>query len=122
MKSESLIYDRLQKKIDQDGRPLKGIYLTRRVTSSFLQAIPPNIQHFDAYLYAVVKRKPEKETNNKWGKDARIDPCFLNWEQKIIEMVIPFNINDGIKSIDDLDEEFFEAIQASFIAMMYGMF
>jgi len=121
MKSESLIYDRLRKKINQDGEPLKGIYLTRRVTSPFLQAIPPNIQHFDAYLYAVVKRKPEKETNNEWGKDVRIDPCFLNWEQKIIEMVIPFNINNGIKSIDDLDEEFFEAIQASFIAMMYGM-
>jgi len=121
MKSESLIYDRLRKKINQDGEPLKGIYLTRRLTSPFLQAKPPNIQHFDVYLYAKVKRKPEKETNNEWGKDVRIDPCFLNWEQKIIEMVIPFNINNGIKSIDDLDEEFFEAIQASFIAMMYGM-
>ena len=121
MKSESLIYARLRKRIDQDGKPLKGIYFTRRVTSSFLQAIPLSIQHFDVYLYAVVKRKPEKETDNKWGKDVRIDPCFLNWEQKIIEMVIPFNINDGIRSIDDLDEEFFEAVQASFIAMMHGM-
>jgi hypothetical protein len=122
MKSESLIYNTLQNYINQDGGPLKGIYFTRRVTSSFLQATPLNIQHFDAYLYAVVKRKPEKETNNKWGKDVRIDPCFLNWEQKIIEMVIPFNINDGIKSINDLDEGFFEAIQASFIAMMHGVF
>ena len=121
MKSNSIIYNKLQKKIDQNGHPLKGIHLTRRVTSSFLQAIPPNIQHFDAYLYAIVKRKPEKEINSEWGKDVRINPCFLNWEQKIIEMMIPFDINDGIESINDLDEGFFEAIQESFITMMHGV-
>ena len=96
------------------------IMLTQRVTTSFLLAIPPQISKFDAYLYAVVKRKPEKETDGKWGKDVRIEPCFLNWDQKTIEMQIPLNINEGIKSADDLDENFFETIQAAFIALMYG--
>ncbi len=96
------------------------ITFTRRVTTSFLLAIPPQINKFDAYLYAVVKRKPEKEIDGKWGKDVRIDPCFLNWDQKTIEMRVPLNINEGIESVDDLDESFFETIQAAFIALMYG--
>ena len=106
----------------QKGGPLysPSITFTRRVTTAFLLAIPPQINKFDAYLYAVVKRKPEKETSGKWGKDVRIEPCFLNWDQKTIEMRIPLNINKGIKNMDDLDENFFETIQAAFIALMYG--
>ena len=100
----------------QKGGPLysPSITFTRRVTTAFLLAIPPQINKFDAYLYAVVKRKPEKETSGKWGKDVRIEPCFLNWDQKTIEMRIPLNINKGIKNMDDLDENFFETIWASY--------
>lgn len=100
---------------------MKEIKLTRRTTSSFLQAIPPSITYFDAYVYAVVKRKKGLDDHNhKWGVDVRLDPCELDWDSKTITITIPLNINHGITSIDDLDPNFFEAVQASFLALMHG--
>lgn len=99
----------------------KKIQFTRRVTSSFIQAIPDSIQHFDAYIYAIVKRKEGLDRpNDKWGTDVRLDPCVLDWVTKTITITIPLNINAGITSIDDLDPRFFEAVQASFLALMHG--
>ena len=98
----------------------ESLVITRRVTSIFLQAVPHQVERFDAYLYAIVQRRPDKIVPGIWGKDVRIDPCELDWTQKSITMTIPFNINDGITSVDDLDPRFFESIQASFLALMYG--
>lgn len=95
--------------------------LTRRVTTPFLQSIPPEIEHFDAYMYAVVPRKPGKDfPDEEWGVDARIDPCRLDWEHMSIEMTLPDKINYGIESFDDLDPRFFEAVEAAFISLMHG--
>ncbi len=99
----------------------KEIKFTRRVTSSFLQAIPPSIAHFDAYVYAIVKRRPKLDLPHlKWGADVRLDPCELDWESKTITITIPLNINVGIASVDDLEPHFFEAVQAAFLALMHG--
>lgn len=100
---------------------MKEIKFTRRVTTSFLQAIPARISHFDAYVYAIVKRKKGLDIHeDKWGVDVRLDPCELDWDSKTITITIPLNINYGITSIDDLDPHFFEAVQASFLALMHG--
>ena len=98
-----------------------ALKLTRRVTSPFIQAIPPQIQRFDAYMYAIVKRKIEKEYPNEiWGIDARIDPCILDWDHMSIQMTMPEKINYGIKSFEDLDPHFFEAIEAAFLSLMHN--
>lgn len=97
------------------------ITITRRVTTPFLQAIPSTIEHFDAYIYAIVKRKVGKDIpNEKWGTDVRIDPCKFDWLSKTITINIPLNINFGIISIDDLDPVFFESLEAAFLALMFG--
>ncbi len=97
------------------------IVITRRCTTPFLAAVPPQVEHFDAHLYAVVKRKPGKDIpNNKYGSDVRLDPCELDWMTRSITIHIPLNINAGIESIDDLDQNFFEAIEAAFLAVMQG--
>lgn len=94
---------------------------TRRVTTPFLQSIPQEIDHFDAFMYAIVKRKPGKDfPDNEWGVDARIDPCVLDWDHMSITMTLPDKINYGIESFDDLDPDFFEAIEAAFISLMHG--
>ena len=100
---------------------MNEIIVSRRVTTSFIQSIPASIKHFDAYIYAIVKRKPGRDLpEEKWGTDVRIDPCELDWNSKTILMTIPLNINTGIKSIEDLEDNFFEAVQAAFLALMHG--
>ena len=100
---------------------MKEIKITRRATTPFLQAIPEIVCHFDAYIYAVVKRKPGKDMpNQKWGTDVRLDPCEFDWETKTISITIPLNINIGIMSIDDLNNDFFECVEAGFLALING--
>lgn len=90
-----------------------------RLTTSFLQAIPDNIKQYDAYLYAIVKRKPSSIIyNNPYGLDVRLDPCVLDWKTKTITIYIPTNINVGIKSIDDLDPSFFESVEVAFLSLL----
>ncbi len=99
----------------------KEIKICRRATTSFLQAIPPQIEHFDAFVYAVVKRRPGKDIpEHKWGTDVRLDPCVFDWIRKSITISIPLNINEGISSIEDLDPNFYEAVEAAFLALMHG--
>lgn len=97
---------------------MNDIKITRRVTTTFLQCIPEAIKRFDAYMYPIVKRKSGKDIDTKWGKDVRIDPCEFDWDTKTISIRIPLNINDGIESIDDLDPNFYESIEAAFILLM----
>lgn len=97
----------------------KTIKVTRRVTTPFLSAIPPQIKHFDAYIYAVVKRKPHKELPNiKFGTDVRLDPCTLDWNRKTITVNLPLNINVGIDDLDDLEDDWYESVEASFLALI----
>ena len=84
--------------------------------------MPANVDHFDAYIYAIVKRKAGKDRPElKWGIDVRLDPCELDWTTKTITITIPLNINAGITSIDDLDENYYEAVEAAFLSLMYGV-
>lgn len=92
--------------------------VTRRITSPFLQAVPTQIMEFDAYIYAVVKRKTGKDCDGTYGKDVRIDPAILKFRQGIITAHIPLEINTGISSIDDLHEDWFEAIEAAFLYLI----
>ena len=99
----------------------KIIIITRRVTSSFLKSIPRVIDHFDGYIYAVVKRKPEFEVpDHKWGIDVRLDPCTFNWDLKAITIYLPLSINYGINDINNLHYNFFDGIEAAFLAIMNG--
>lgn len=97
------------------------IIVTRRVTTPFLEAMPPQIAHFDAYMYAIVKRKDGKDLpEKKFGTGVRIDPAEFHWKHMAITVNIPLNINHGIANIDDLDDGWFEALEAAFLALMYG--
>lgn len=99
-----------------------ALKLTRRVTSPFLQAIPPGIEKCDAYMYAIVRRRPGKDfPEEEWGVDARIDPCVLDWDHMSIHMTIPEKTNFGIESFDDLDPNFFEAVEAAFISLLHSL-
>jgi hypothetical protein len=98
---------------------MKIITQERRVTSCFLQAIPPQIEHFDAYIYAIVPRRPEKVVPEaEFGTEVRIDPCRFNWDTKSITMQIPLDFNDGIESFDDIDPQFYESIEVAFVLLM----
>lgn len=97
------------------------IVVTRRLTSPFLQALPSQVEEFDAYIYAVVKRKPGMDLENEeFGADVRIDPAILKLKIGTITAIIPKNINKGIESIDDLDEDWFESVEAAFMSLIYG--
>jgi len=98
----------------------KDIILTRRITSPFLQAIPPQVTEFDCYIYAVIKRKKGRDIKGEFGTDVRIDPAILKLSQGIIQIFIPADINHGLKSIDDLQEGWYEAIEAAFLSLIYG--
>lgn len=95
------------------------ITVTKRVTSSFLEDLPPQVITSDVFIYAVVKRKTEHDyINEKFGVNVRIDPATFNWQSKTITANIPLNINYGINNIDQLDEYWFESLQAAFIIMI----
>lgn len=97
------------------------IRITRRVTTPFLEAIPPQIVHFDAYIYAVVQRKDGLDLpDEKYGRDVRIDPAIFNWTRRTITAIVPFGINTGITSLEDLDQNWFESLEASFLTLMHG--
>lgn len=93
------------------------IVVTRRITSILLEAIPPQIQHCDCYLYGIVDRKPSKIVDGKYGTNVKLDPCEFNWLQKTITIVIPYNINHGISSIDDLVDNWYESVEAAFLVL-----
>lgn len=97
------------------------ITITRRLTSPFLQALPPQLEEFDAYIYAIVKRKPGIDLpNEEFGIDVRIDPAILKLREGTITAIIPKNINKGIESIEDLDPDWFEAVEAAFLSLILG--
>lgn len=95
------------------------ITFTRRVTTSFIESIPQNIDTFNAHIYAIVNRKSDIP-EHKWGVQARLNPCVFNWESKTITITIPKKTNYGINTIDDLDPNFYEAIEAAFISLMHS--
>ena len=97
---------------------MESITITRRLTTPFLQAVPDQIEQFNASIYAIVDRKPHKFVDGKYGKTVRIDPCVLNWSNKTIKVVIPLDINPGITSIDDILDDWYEAVQAAFLMLM----
>lgn len=98
----------------------KQLIFTRRVTSQFLLNIPA--QAYTAYLYVVVGRAPEAMIPEiKYGSDVRIDPCYFDWNSKTITFHIPYNINPGITKIEDLDPNFYESVEAAFIALLYSV-
>ncbi len=99
---------------------MSEIVVSRRVTTPFLAAIPAQVEYFDAYLYATVKRKPGRDQPGLYGTDVRLDPCTLDWTRKTITIRIPLNINTGISSVDDLDQNFYEAVEVAFLALMRG--
>jgi hypothetical protein len=94
------------------------ITTTRRLTSPFFQALPANIKRFDGYMYAEVLRKPSKMTEGKFGKVVRIEPAILRLQQGILIINIPTELNEGIQSIDDLDDSWLESIQAAFLHLI----
>lgn len=99
----------------------QAIVVSRRTTTSFLQALPAQVEHFDAYLYAIVDRRSGKDNlNSPWGTKVRLDPCILDWARKTITITIPLNINVGIESLDDLEPNFYEAVEAAFLALIYS--
>jgi hypothetical protein len=97
------------------------IKVTRRVTTPFLEMIPPQVTHFDAFIYAVVKRKEGLDLPDEtFGTDVRIDPAELDWRKKTITATIPLNINIGINSLEDLDPNWFESLEIAFLTLIYG--
>lgn len=97
------------------------IRVTRRVTTPFIEMIPPQVTQFDAYIYAVVRRKEGLDLpDEKFGTNVRIDPAELNWKRKTITATIPLNINAGITSLEDLDPNWFESLEAAFLALIHG--
>lgn len=100
----------------------KHLIITRRVTSNFLKSLPETIEQYSAYLYLVVDRAPHailKEV--KYGDDVRIDPCYFDWATKSITMYIPYDINPGIGSIDDIEPTFYEGVEAAFLALLFSV-
>lgn len=97
---------------------MEKLVVTRRVTSPFLQAVPKQLVEFDAYIYAVVKRRAGKDCDDEFGQDVRIDPAILKYQQGIITAHISLDINTGITSIDDLHEDWYEAIEAAFLYLI----
>lgn len=97
----------------------KAITVTKRITSSFLEDLPPQVITSDLFIYAVVKRKKEHDyPNEKFGVNVRIDPAVFDWQSKTITAKIPLNINYGITNINQLDDYWFESVQAAFIILI----
>lgn len=85
-----------------------------------MKAVPPQVEQFDAYIYAIVKRKPHKIVEHEYGAEARLTPCELCWRKRTIKVTIPSDINPGITSIDDLEDDWFEAVLAAFLLLISG--
>lgn len=100
--------------------PMTEIIITRRLTSTFLRALPAPIDHFNAHLYAIVARKPHAVVPGETGKEAFLDPCVLDWKSRTLTIHIPIDINPGIRSVDDLDPDFYDAVQAAFLSLAYA--
>jgi len=97
----------------------KIITLTKRATSPFLVAIPSQITHFDARIYVVVKRKPGLDLpHKKYGQNVRLDPVSFDWCSKLFTINIPLDINIGISSIEDIEEDWFDSVQAALLMFM----
>lgn len=84
--------------------------VTRRVTTPFLQEIPKHVEQFDAYIYAIVQ-------NRTLDKEVILDPCILDWDRKTITITIS-DKNAGIRGFEDLDPNFYEAVEAAFLAFI----
>jgi hypothetical protein len=98
---------------------MNAIRFTRRSTTTFLQSIPKNLEHFDVEFLAVVKRKPGKDVpEEKWGTDVRLDPVHFDWQKKAVTITIPSEFNYGIASEHDLHDGFFEAVEAAILTLM----
>jgi hypothetical protein len=98
---------------------MRKISLTRRVTSSFIDAIPKQYEDLQGCVYAIVQRKPEKVVpDSPYGIDVRLEPCSLNLAERTIKMTLPLDLNEGIHSFEDLDPHFFEAVEAAFLVLI----
>jgi len=101
---------------------MKHLIFTHRLTSVFMASVPQHTIEFNAYLYAIVPRKPETIIPGvKYGEDVRLDPCYLDWDSQTITMYIPLNINPGINGVEDLDPHFYESIEAAFLALLLSV-
>jgi len=106
---------RIQAITDPLGReyhPADMIMATRRVTTPFLAALPKNLNRFNAHIQARVKRKD--------GEDAILDPCSFDWDRMAITIVIPLDKNEGLYRIEDLEPNFFEALEAAFLNLIHN--
>lgn len=98
--------------IKKTHHPSQAITITRRVTSPFLQALPPNLEEFNAHMQIRL------QTENKY--EITIDPCILNWETMTITIIIPLDRNKELCNINDFNPIFFEAIEAAFLTLIYN--
>src|SRR4051812_59666 len=99
---------------------MNDILITSRATSSLLRALPAGLEHFQASLYVIVARRPQPADPAEYGKDVRLDPCSFDSESRNITIRIPLDINPGITGPEDLDPDYFEAIQAAFLCLAHG--
>ena len=94
--------------------------IQRRATSILLRSLPPHVEQFNAHLYAIVARRPGSEVPGERGRDVRLDPCIFDWESKTISIRVPLDINPGVKGVEDLHPDFFEAVQAAFLTLAHA--
>lgn len=102
------------------------ITISKRVTTSFLQAIPLHVEEFDAFMYLMIPRKKCKIQQCQFGDCVIIDPARLCLSRGIIYIDIPFGsveepLNCGISSIDDMIDDWFEYVQACFLSLIYSI-
>jgi len=75
--------------------------------------LPSNLQHSRYVIYAIVK------DNN--GNDIRIAPAELLLDINVMHIHIPIGnegINEHFKSLDQLEDDWYEALEASFLALI----
>jgi hypothetical protein len=96
------------------------ITVARRLTSSFLQAMPVQVDQLESYMYLVVQRKPGKDIpDDEYGTGVRIE-AKLDFARKVIFMTIPLGINKGISDIEDFEPNWYEAVEAAFLSQIYA--
>ncbi len=72
-------------------------------------------------MYLVVQRKPGKDIpDDEYGTEVRLDPCKLDLQRKILYISIPLKINHGITDIEDLEPNWYEAVEAAFLSQIYS--